>query len=239
MRIRTVTARSGWRWITEGVALFRRTPFMWVALTLALALIWMLLLAIKLIGPLLFNLVSPIFFAGYMYACRDLEQGRELELGHLFSAFRSQVAAPLVTVGGVYLVGLIAIIGIIIVTAGGSMPTGALIGKGADPAALAQAARGLSLGVMIGFAIYIPLIMAVWFAPLLVAFHGMGALEAMKLSFAACSRNFTAFTLYGLVVMVLWTLASIPLLLGLLVVLPIVLCSIYVSYKEVFDFSEQ
>jgi len=144
-----------------------------------------------------------------------------------------------VTVGGVYLVGLIAIIGIIIVTAGGSMPTGALIGKGADPAALAQAARGLSLGVMIGFAIYIPLIMAVWFAPLLVAFHGMGALEAMKLSFAACSRNFTAFTLYGLVVMVLWTLASIPLLLGLLVVLPIVLCSIYVSYKEVFDFSEQ
>lgn len=239
MRIRSVAARSGWRWIVEGVALFRRTPFMWVALTLVLALIWMLLLAVRVIGPLLFNLVSPIFFAGYMLACRDLEEGRELELGHLFSAFRSQVAAPLVTVGGVYLVGLIAIIGIIIVMAGGSMPTGPLMGKGADPAALAHAARSLALGVMVGVAIYIPLIMAVWFAPLLVAFHGMGALEAMKVSFAACSRNFMAFTLYGLVVMVLWTLASIPLLLGLLVVLPIVLCSIYVSYKEVFDFSEQ
>jgi uncharacterized membrane protein len=235
MRVRTVTAGSGWRWILEGVALFRRAPLMWVALTLVLALIWMLMLLVRIIGPLLFNLVSPIFFAGFMVACRDLEEGREVELGHLFSAFRSEVAAPLVTVGGVYLVGLIAIIGLIVVMAGGSMPAGLLAGKGADPAALAGAARGLALAVMVGFAIYIPLIMAVWFAPLLVAFHGMSALAAMKLSFTACSRNFPAFAVYGVVVMGLWALASIPLLLGLLVVLPVVLCSMYASYRDVFE----
>jgi uncharacterized membrane protein len=76
--------------------------------------------------------------------------------------------------------------------------------------------------------------MAVWFAPLLVAFHGMAAVPAMKLSFHACWRNMLPFTVYGFVILVLWFLASIPLLLGLLIVLPVVLCSIYASYKDLF-----
>ncbi|MGE5524556.1 MAG: hypothetical protein ACM3SS_12650, partial [Rhodospirillaceae bacterium] len=51
----------------------------------------------------------------------------------------------------------------------------------------------------------------------------------------ACWRNLLPFTVYGFVVLVLWFLASIPLLLGLLIVLPVVLCSIYASYKDVFE----
>lgn len=207
---------------------------MWVTLTLVLALIWMLLFAIRLIGPLLFNLLSPVFFAGFMIGCRDLERGRELELAHVFAGFRSH-AAPLVTVGGVYLVGMIVILGLIFLTAGGSMLPTALSGKHADMAAVAAAVRGLALALIVAFVVYIPLLMAVWFAPLLVAFHGMPAVPAMKLSFQACWRNLLPFTLYGFVVLILWFLASIPLLLGLLIVLPVVLCSIYASYKDIFE----
>lgn len=235
MRVKSVAAGSGWRWIVEGFGLFRKSPFMWVALTLVLALIWMLLFAVRIVGPLLFNLVSPIFFAGFMIGCRDIEQGRELELGHLFSGFRTQVATPLVTVGGVYLIGMILILGLIFVTAGGNFLPTALSGKPTDAAAFITAVRGLALALILAFTVYIPLLMAVWFAPLLVAFHGMAALPAMKLSFAACWRNFAAFAVYGFVIMVLWFLASIPLLLGLLIVLPVVLCSIYASYKDVFE----
>lgn len=235
MRVKSVTAASGWRWIVEGFAFFRRSPFMWVALTLVLALVWMLLFAVKIVGPLLFNLLSPVFFAGFMIGCRELDQGRDLELTHLASGFRAQVATPLVTVGGVYLVGMIVILGLIFVTAGGSMLPTALAGKSTDTAAFMAAVRGLALALIVAFAVYIPLLMAVWFAPLLVAFHGMAALPAMKLSFTACARNFPAFAVYGFVIMVLWFLASIPLLLGLLIVLPVVLCSIYASYKDVFE----
>ncbi|MGE5526157.1 MAG: BPSS1780 family membrane protein, partial [Rhodospirillaceae bacterium] len=188
MRIRSVESGRGWQWIVEGFGLFRKAPFMWITLTLVLALIWMILFAIKLIGPLLFNLLSPVFFAGFMIGCRELEQGRELELAHVFAGFRSH-AAPLVTVGGVYLVGMIVILGLIFVTAGGSMLPPALSGKHTDMAAVAAAVRGLALALIVAFVVYIPLLMAVWFAPLLVAFHGMAAVPAMKLSFRACWRN--------------------------------------------------
>lgn len=235
MRIRSVESGRGWQWIVEGFALFRKAPFMWITLTLVLALIWMLLFAVQLIGPLLFNLLSPVFFAGFMIGCRDLEQGRELELAHVFAGFRGGHAAPLVTVGGVYLVGMIVILGLIFLTAGGSLLPTALSGKHTDMAAVAAAVRGLALALIVAFVVYIPLLMAVWFAPLLVAFHGMAAVPAMKLSFHACWRNMLPFTVYGFVILVLWFLASIPLLLGLLIVLPVVLCSIYASYKDVFE----
>lgn len=234
MRIRSVESGRGWQWIVEGFGLFRRAPLMWIALTLVLALIWMLLFAIRLVGPLLFNLLSPVFFAGFMIGCRDVDEGRDLELAHVFAGFRSH-AAPLVTVGGVYLVGMILILGLIFFTAGGSMLPGALSGKHGDIEAVATAVRGLALALIVAFVVYIPLLMAVWFAPLLIAFHGMPAVPAMKLSFEACWRNLLPFTVYGLVVLVLWFLASIPLLLGLLIVLPVVLCSIYASYKDVFE----
>jgi len=237
MRIRAVEASRGWQWIVEGFRLFRKAPFMWITLTLVLALIWMMLFAIKLVGPLLFNLLSPVFFAGFMIGCRDLEQGRELELAHVFAAFRGH-AAPLVTVGGVYLVGMILIFGLIFLTAGGSMLPAALSGKHADMATMMAVMRSLALALMVAFAVYVPLLMMVWFAPLLITFHGVAAVPAMKLSFRACWRNFLPFTVYGLVVMVLWFLASIPLLLGLLVVLPMVLCSIYASYKDLFEVNE-
>lgn len=234
MRIRSVQAGRGWQWIVEGFRLFRKAPFMWVTLTLVLALIWMMLFTIKLVGPLLFNLLSPVFFAGFMIGCRELEQGRELELAHVFAAFRGH-AAPLVTVGGVYLVGMILIFGLIFLTAGGGMLPAALSGKHADMATMMSAMRSLALALLVAFAVYVPLLMTVWFAPLLIAFHGLAAVPAMKLSFRACWQNFLPFTVYGFVVMVLWFLASIPLLLGLLVVLPVVLCSIYASYKDVFE----
>ena len=41
-----------------------------------------------------------------------------------------------------------------------------------------------------------------WFAPALVALRGAPAIEAMKLSFLACLRNWVPFLVYGLIVVV-------------------------------------
>jgi uncharacterized membrane protein len=55
----------------------------------------------------------------------------------------------------------------------------------------------------------------------------------MKLSFAACWANVIPFFVYGLIVLVLWFIASIPLLLGLVVLLPVLFCSVYASYRDI------
>lgn len=242
MEARAVAAGRGWQWVVDGFALFRKSPAMWMALTLLLALLWVVSFVIPVLGPLLFNLFSPVLFAGLMIGCRALEDGEALEIAHLFSAFKRQ-AAPLVTIGGVYLVGTIVVMGVVLLAAGGSMSP-AVLSKSADIETLRAAVRSLALALALGAAAYLPLLMLVWFAPLLVVFDGLAPVAAMKLSFTACLRNMLPFLVYGTAVLALWLVLSLPAALGatgaLLVIallvtsIPVVICSIYASYKDIF-----
>jgi uncharacterized membrane protein len=82
--------------------------------------------------------------------------------------------------------------------------------------------------------LFIPLLMAFWFAPALVVHNEVPAFEAMKLSFIGCLRNIMPFLVYGLCALVLSLIAMIPLFLGMLVLSPVLVASIYVAYKEIY-----
>jgi uncharacterized membrane protein len=240
--MRVVGAGRGWQWLVEGYALFRRSPANWMALTVVFGVIWVSSLFVPLVGPLLFNLFSPLLFAGLMIGCRALEEGRPLEISHLFSAFKPH-AGPLVTIGGVYLVGTIVVLGIVLMLAGPSV--GALMKGSSDLETVRAAVRELAVALSIGAAIYLPLIMLIWFAPLLVVFDGMAPVPAMKLSFEACLKNTVPFLVYGLAILGAWIVLSVPaafgpigaaLMIGALVLsIPVLICSIYASYKDVFQ----
>lgn len=232
MDTRTVAANRGWQWIIEGFRMFRGQPLTWMAIVAVMLLIWLASAMIPLVGALAIHLVSPVFFAGLMIACRNADLGQEPEVGQLFSAFKTH-AAPLVTVGGIYLVGNIVAVGITFALAGGSaLP--ALMGKGADIEAMRTAARALTFGVAVGMAVFLPVLMAVWFAPLLIVFHNMPPMEAMKRSLAACWQNTLPFLVYGVAAVALSIAAFLPLMLGFIVLLPVLVCSIYASYKDIF-----
>ena len=243
MEVQLVSAGKGWQWIVDGYALFRKSPAMWIAITLLLGVIWLVSMIIPVLGPLLFNLFSPLLFAGLMSGCRALENGEALEFRHLTAGF-SDRAAPLVTIGGVYLIGTILVVGIVLVVAGGSMLPSMLSKSGTDIEALRAAMRSMALALAVGAAVYLPLIMLIWFAPLLVMFDGMTPVAAMKLSFSACFKNTLPFTVYGLAILGLWVVMSLPAAMGiigaLLVIIllvgsiPVMVCSIYASYRDVF-----
>lgn len=232
METRSVPAGRGWQWIVEGFRLFRRQPLIWILLLAAMAVIWLASTVLQPVGPLAISLLSPIFMAGLMNACRETDRGGEPDIGHLFSAFRTH-AAPLVTIGGVYLVGNIVAVGVVFMVAGGDA-LNALLAKGRTEADIAAALGNLSLGLAIGTAAFIPVVMAVWFAPLLVVFHNAPPVAAMQSSFAASWQNMLPFTVYGFAMLALWILASIPLMLGLIVLLPVLVCSVYTGYKDIY-----
>ena len=243
MEARSVALVRGWGWLIEGFALFRRNPAIWMVLTLTLVLLWLGSLFIPVLGPLLFSLLSPVFFAGLMLGCRSLEQHGILEPAHLFAGFRHQ-AAPLVTVGGVYLVGTIIVFGLVLLTSGGAHLPALPAKPGTDVEAMREAMREMALALAVGAAAYLPLLMLIWFAPLLVALDRVAPLSAMKLSFVACLRNGGPFLVYGIAVLGLWFVLSIPSALGtagsvaavalLMASIPVLICSIYVSYKDIF-----
>ena len=91
---------------------------------------------------------------------------------------------------------------------------------------------------LVALTLSIPLMMAAWFAPLLVIFNDMPPGEAMRTSVVACIKNIVAFQSYAIILVVFTVLATIPYGLGLFVLVPTVFASIYVSYEDIFQEAE-
>lgn len=233
MEIHQFNAKQGWQWIISGFYLFRKAPLIWVLTSFTMLLIAVTLAIVPLLGQFIFTLISPVFLAGIMYGCRELDQGKEFELFHLFAAFKTN-ATPLITIGGIYLIGQVIIVGIVMMIGGSMMADMLLYGKRVDESELMGVMDSILTASLVAIVLSIPLLMAAWFAPLLVVFHDVPPVIAMQRSFFACLRNFIPFQLYGITLIILAMIALMPYGLGLIILIPTVFGSIYVSYKDIF-----
>ncbi|MDP1559664.1 MAG: BPSS1780 family membrane protein, partial [Nitrosomonas sp.] len=182
MEVRQVKAKQGWQWIMSGFYLFRLAPVAWMLLSFTLLLIAMTLAIIPVLGQFIFTLISPVFLAGLMLGCKGLEQGEKLELSYLFVAFKKN-ATPLITIGGIYLIGQVLILGIIMLIGGTVMVDMLLYGKRVDESELMDVMSNMLTASLVALSLSIPLLMAAWFSPLLVIFHDVPPVLAMKKSF--------------------------------------------------------
>ena len=228
---RPVAAGRGWAWIAEGFELFRRQPGAWIALILVAALIFIALALVPLLGSLAAMVLAPVFAGGFVLAAREEDQGRGVELGHLFAGFRAHFGT-LASVGLIYLGVTVAIALVVGLLTGAGVWT--LVVSGADPASVAGAGVTVLLAFLVMLALLLPVFMALWFAPALVMFHEHAAAEAMKASFVACLRNIVPVLLYSVIVFLLSMLASIPFGLGWLVLGPVLAASLYTGYRDIF-----
>jgi len=235
MNIRSVAPGRGWQWITAAFQLFRRNPVIWVILNMALLLIGVVLSVLPVLGAYVLYLLTPVFLGGIMVAARDLEAGQDIEIAHLFRGFRHN-AAHLVTVGGVYLVGQVLISGVMLTVGGPEFQEAVKGGIGAlDASALTpEGARRVLQAMLVGTLLFVPLAMAVWFAPALVILDDQTGFRALWISLLACLRNAMPLLLYSVVSSVLLLFAVIPFGLGLIVWIPVMLLTIYTSYRDVF-----
>lgn len=233
MEVRQVDGKQGWQWIVAGFLLFRKVPVVWIILCTTLLLVAATLALIPVAGQFIFTLLSPVFLAGLMIGCRTLERGGQLEIAHLLAGFRS-TATPLITIGGIYLVGQVLIFGAAMLIGGETMRDLLIAGKRVDENELQEVMSSSLSALLVALTLSIPLMMAAWFAPLLVIFKNMPAVEAMRLSFFACVKNIVAFQIYGFTLVVLTIIATIPYGLGLFVLVPTLFASIYASYKDIF-----
>lgn len=234
-----VSIGCGWGWVTRGFWHFRQNPFAWIIAMVVWIVVAVVVSMIPFIGSLAVSLVTPVILAGFVLGAQAQNQGQDFQVSHLFAGFSSHTG-QLVLVGFLYLVGFIVIALTVMLVAGGALFTmmGGLEGGQSAPDSEALAAMvgsgAFMLTMLLGLGLTIPLIMAYWFAPALVAMEGMSAITAMKMSFVGCWKNMLPFLLYGLVTLVLLFLGMIPVGLGLLIVLPVVTASIYVSFKDIY-----
>lgn len=223
-----VDAGRSLAWLTQGWQMFRQAPLVWLALCVIGLLSFMILAWIPIVGQLATTLLSVLFAGGAMLGCRALDNDEDLTVTHLFAGFQSHLG-PLLTVGALYLAGVFVLIVTVALVSGGTAL--GLMRGGVDAG---TAVGTILLALTVSALVVVPLGMALWFAPALVTLHDMPPVEAMKRSFRGCLRNWLAFVVFGVIAIVLAMLASIPFMLGWLVLLPVLAGSVYAGYKDVF-----
>lgn len=229
LTVKTVPVNSAWTWITKGFQLFKANPAMWIILLVIYLAIMIPLSMLPIIGSVLSTLLAPVFAAGMMWGCQALTRNQDLEINHLFEGFKHNTS-QLVAVGGIYMVSLLLVAVIAVLTL--DKATVELLVQGKEVST--EQADAMLLPILMTFLLLLPVLMAYWFAPVLAGLHNLTAVEAMKLSFNACLKNLLPFFLYGFIFMLLLIVAIIPFGLGLVVVVPMMMTSLYTSYADVF-----
>lgn len=240
---RSVAASRGLRWIGEGYALFRKSAAMWVMITLGLFAAFKIILLIPFIG-IIAMLGLPIILVGMMEGCRAVDLGQPLKPAYLLSGFLRNTAA-LAMLGALYLVGNLLIL-LLITSLGGDSLMQVLKFTSEQKVTpenvhlIREAVSQAAMSVLAGWALSIPLTMACWFSPLLVYLHDMRPLPAMGMSFKACLQNLMPFLLYGaagflaLMIVTPIAMATRILDLGMWLLAPVVIPSIYAGYRDIF-----
>jgi hypothetical protein len=228
-----VAANHGWEWITRGWGLFKEQPGMWILILVVWLVIVIAIALTPYIGGLVGNVLFPVFAGGIMLGCRELDRGGALAFGHLFAGFGANFG-KLAAVGLYYFVVLV-----VVALAAGRIAglddrtaLGLFTGIVPVPADTVPDLRYL-LAVLIVFAVMLPVLMSIWFAPALIVFHDGRLGETLKASFSACLKNIVPFLLYGAILLVFMFAASLPILLGWLVLGPTMFASVYASYKDI------
>jgi uncharacterized membrane protein len=215
-----VAAGRGFAWWREGWYIFREAPWLWIGIGVTMLIVTILVGLVPVAGDLAPSLICTIFDAGLMVGCRAIDAGEDLRFSHLFAGSQSKLGRLL----------MIGVPGCITAFAY-DWGTGHFDGMLASASDMDPLGLLLVLGIVLAFLLWMAILFA---SPALVALHELTAFEAMKLSFRGCLRNWLPFLVYSLAFIGIAILASLPLLLGWLVLMPLLYCSGYAAYRDIF-----
>ena len=232
--IRTAAAGRGIAWFSEGFTSFQNNVGAWMGTGFILLIMGLVSLSFPLLS-LILQLMMPVLLGGLLLGCREADNGGQLRLNHLFAGF-SHSTGNLVLLGILYTLASCVIMGLMFgmaaLAVGGSVILSVIM-EG-NPVTILDNLLILLLVLLAGLLLYVPLLMAFWFGPALIVFDGHHPLSAMKYSFLGCIKNSMAFLVYGLAGMLLAIIASIPLMLGWIVLVPVTIIGFYLSYRDIF-----
>lgn len=243
-------AITGWLWVKEGFAIFRKQPAELSTLFFGYMFLMLAVGIIPVIGQLLPLILIPLFSMTFMHACVHVTTEKRVYPNLLLVGFRSPAVRTLIKLGTLYLVAAIVAVGASSLVDGGVFWQ-AITGQITLDAETVRDSN-MTMAMLFAAAVYTPAAMAFWFAAPLIAWQGMGVGKAIFYSFFAVRRAGKAFLIYGLawvtIGMILPVIvssilgmilnsatASIFILLPMSLVLTVIMyCSFYPTYTHLF-----
>lgn len=232
MQARAVAAARGWVWFVEGWRLFVRHALVWVLIGLIFVFLMFASFLIPVVGQLVFVLISPMLGAGMLHAARESDAGRVPQVAHLWEGLRHATVRNRLLV-----LAAVALLGVLTTSLLAALLLREVMLGMADPAAGTM--PRVDAGFWVRFAIVLtPQLIAAMglaYAVPLVMFRDVAVGAALASSLAAGVRNIVPLLVFGLPYAAVAVLASIPLGVGWLLLLPASVGMLYCSYKDLYE----
>ena len=243
---RNVGIARSLQWYKEGFQYFSRSPGTW----LLIIVIFIVLIVLVSLIPMpneqftLGNIIDTFFLAGLMAGLYSLDKTGKFGVEYLFVAFKHPMRLQLLIVGLISFI-LYGIVSYVLVhdallefqavmqQSGEGQPSQASVEE------IMAATKTFYFAVLKMSLLSIPVMMLFWFTAPLIILHRVSALRAMKLSFLGCFYNTPAFIVYILVGGLLAIIATMMLGLGWFVLLPVIIASQFVAWKDIFTSSRK
>jgi len=255
MQLIEVSGKQGYVWLRQGAWLFRKNPIGFLLLLfIYLFAVNLLMLLLPPVGVFAVLLLNPVIFVGFMSACRDTVAGKRIGPTSLIAGFRSygkDALRGLLKLGGIYGVLVLLVSGILMTM----VDVDTLMAVVSDKPLTTDVIREFYLAIVMGSVLYVPVAVLFWFAPLLVAWHGIPVAKALFFSWMAVWRNRAAFLLYGVLFAIL--LIAVPLFIDAafassganniapliatpyrILVMAVLYCSFYATYRGCFNVTQ-
>ncbi len=218
MAILESRTQTGTGWVKESIDLFKAQPRKWLSLSLSYVGIFMMLPSVP--GLEIFALLAilwwPVFIALAIAMYRDAENKKLQTLSEIFSTLKPKVTA-LMALGGVCLLYGILVSLILSSDVEGIIELAQVKGQisQSQAAIIIEKTLPIILKLML---LLIPLMMATWFSPMLIAFNNYTVVKAIKSSIAGSIQYMVALSVAWLVITigVILLLAPIGIITGIM-----------------------
>ena len=251
MKLNVVEARTGSKWVRQGIRVFWKQPIAMSGLFFLFMAIMSLSALLPIVGSFIALTLLPAATLGLMAASREVDLGKFPMPTILAIAFRAnkERKRDMAILGLLYALGFVGVMGISALMDGGGFAKLYLVGGKLDAETIMD--PNFQNAMWLSLLLYMPLSMVFWHAPALVHWHGVPALKSLFFSTVACLRNWRAFLVFGL----MWTvvfmstalilslvsglmgdgeLVSMTLLPAMLMLAAMFFCSVYFSFCDCF-----
>jgi len=257
MAIFETSSKTGRSWISESIALFKATPSKWMLLASVYVAVFMMIPSLP--GFQLFSLITiliwPMFMVIAIAMYRNADNSISQRLSEIINMIKPKMK-PLILLGGIFLLYGMLVSLVLNSDVEGLVGMTKSIDKMTDSQAIALLQKFLPFLLKLILAL-IPMMMATWFSPMLIAFNNYTVGKAIKSSIAGSLQYlfalgiawllltvgiFALLVVAGIVIAIIGGLA--PMLGQLLMPILVFGCLLlatslmfafqYVSYRDVF-----
>ena len=249
MQAKVLPVSYGWKWVIEGLHLWRKSP---VTITMTAITMTLVILGTSLI-PFIGQIALPVILAplevGMFMLCWKVDHTQAAPPTVLFSGFQRHLP-QLAAIGIIRLAGNLLFLSIAISITGVDISRAVILLSGGGDAAV-EFMHQYMMMMALFFILRIPVEMADWYAPLLVGLRSLPVLKALFFSFVACKRNAKALLMFLVALVVVFGIIPILLIgaLGTVVpslasaltapvlamIMPLFYAAYYKSAMDIFD----